>query len=52
MWIVITVVSIVFAAVVLFWRLLSLGQRTPDENDADRQHEVPGAHRPPPTLPD
>jgi hypothetical protein len=52
MWIAITVVSIVFAAAVLVWRLVSIGRPKPDENDPRRQHEVPGAHRPPPTLPD
>jgi hypothetical protein len=52
MWIALSIVSILIAGVVFVWRVTTVSTPTPDENDASRQHEVPGAHAAPPTLPD
>lgn len=48
MWTVIALVAVVVGIAALVWRLLVVPQRMPDENDRSRQHEVPGADRPPP----
>ena len=48
MFTVLAVISVLLAAGVLVWRLGAAGQRTPDDNDRSRQHEVPGADQPPP----
>jgi hypothetical protein len=48
MWIALTVGMLVLATAGVAWRLAVSGRRTPTENDRSRQHEVPGAHEPPP----
>lgn len=52
MWITTLIISLVLAAAFIVWRIGSAGQPDPDDNDPDRQHEVPGAHDRPPPLPD
>ena len=52
MWFAIAIASVALAALVAAWRLSAVGRTPPDENSPERQHEVPGAHAPPPTLPD
>jgi hypothetical protein len=48
MWTVLAIVSLMFAAAVIVWRLATVGRPVPDDNDPSRQHEVPGADEPPP----
>jgi len=51
MWFVIAVVSVLLAVVVLLWRVAVAGRPTTDDNDPERQHEVPGARGAPPERP-
>ena len=43
MWTALAILVVVLGVALLLWRVMATGRPTPDENDPDRQHEVPGA---------